>query len=528
MPLMLRRLGVVTGLAAVAAIVLALRFSPDWFRFLAEAREAESVATDATQRRAIDRAFVSGAAERGARVLDQQRNLGATIDDPNHQALRWRLLPPAVGRVCGLSDWATLGLAHLGCAGLVLMLVSIGTPRGSPLGLGGLWLALTAGATAPIITSLGWLGYYDSLLALGLLSVAFTRPRGVVVAACLLTPWVDERFVLGLPLALLVRWQQSGEQTPKTWLHREAAVPLVLTLAFAFTRLALGGTGGSQTVADYVRTFILDQEITPTDRLIGAWSGLRLGWFVLIVGLAARWSQGGGKGRIRIAALAGVALTTAVIGVCSAQDTARATVLILPVIPWGWLAAHRQWPRACRWGAPLLALAAFLAPAHQVFGRIRLPVPPPASQPDAHPLVRAQNNLGYLHASGETAPRNPTEARKWYTRAAEAGLAEAQFNLAVLILRSDPATRDAQEAEGWLLAAAQQGLAPAQRSLATLYLGNYGFTKNLPLAWSWLSLSDAPAEAALALFEQLSPAEQAEALRLKASLTQRKRTSRGQ
>ena len=37
-----------------------------------------------------------------------------------------------------------------------------------------------------------------------LLAVAFAPGRVPVLAACLLTPWIDERFVLGLPLALLV------------------------------------------------------------------------------------------------------------------------------------------------------------------------------------------------------------------------------------------------------------------------------------------------------------------------------------
>lgn len=515
---MLRRWGLIAGMAAIAAVVLALRFSPDWLRFLDEAREAESVATNDLQRRAIDRALVSGAAERGATVLDQKRDLGAIIEDPNHKALRWRLLPPAVGRALGLSDWATLGLAQLGCVALVLMLVFIGTPRGGSLTGGGLWLALTAGATAPVITSLGWLGYYDSLLALGLLTVAFIRPRGAVIAACLLAPWVDERFVLGFPLALLVRWQQTAHEAPRTWLRREAAVPAILTAAFAITRLTLGGTGGSQTIGDYVTTFILGQDVTLSDRLFGAWSGLRVGWLVLAAGFAAAGSRTSPKGESRPTLLAGLTLATAAVGAGSVQDTARAMVLILPVIIWAWLTAAQRWERLWLGAGPLLALAAIMLPAHQVFGRIRTAVPPPAEQPADHPLVRAQNNLGYLHDRGEAGPRNVAEARKWYTRAATAGLAEAQFNLAMLILRSETAAQEAKTAERWLLAAARQGLTPAQRTLSALYLGNHGFEKNLPLAWAWLSLADAATASASDLFERLALAEQTEALRLKASL----------
>ena len=522
LPSRFSRLGVIFGLALLASAVLALRLSPNWFRFLAEAREAEAAATNATHLRAIDRALASGAAERGARVIDQKTYLGSAIEDPLHQALRWRLLVPAIGRILGLSDWVTLGLAHAGCAVLILVLIALGTPPRKPWGIGGLWFALTAGATAPIITSLGWLGYYDSLFALGLLTVAFAGPRTAVILACLLTPWLDERFVLALPLALLVRLHRSESDDTKSWLQREAVVPLVLTVAFASVRLALGGTGGSQTVADYVRTFILGQEITAADRFFGAWSGLRFGWLIVLAGLAAEWSKFKGTGRYPVFALGAVALATATIGACTAQDTARSMVLVFPLIPWAWQCAASGWPRVWRWLGPVLALASLVAPAHQVYGRLRLAVPPPETLPAENPLVRAENNLGYLHDRGDNGPRNVAEARKWYTRAANAGLAEAQFNLAVLLLLNPEPNLDRTEVERWLVSAARQGVTPARRTLAFLYFGNHGFTKDLPRAWAWLSISGEPGNGAAELFSQLTPEEQAAAGRIKQSILKTK------
>jgi hypothetical protein len=515
---MARRTWIIATWTVLAALILGLRFSPDWVRFLAEASEAEAAATSAAQQPAIARALISGAAERGALVIDQKNDLGFVIADPLHQALRWRLLAPAIGRALRLSDWATLGLAHLGCIGLILALVVLGTPEGSPFGLGGLWLALVAGATAPVITSLGWLGYYDSLLALGLLVVAFTRHRGAVAAACLLTPWVDERFVVALPLALLVRWNVSSNSNPKAWLRHEAAGPIVLTLAFTMTRLSLGGTGGSQTVGDYIRTFIFGQEITLADRIFGAWSGLRMGWVIIVAGLGSAWLGTPDVSHRRAAALGLVTFATLTVGLASAQDTARATVLIIPLLPWAWASAIERWPRPWRWIGPMLALGAIFLPAHQVFGRIYTIVPPASDRPADHPLVRAENNLGYLHDQGVGRVRNPVEAAKWYRRAAEAGLAEAQFNLAMLLLADRASPKEKNEIERWLVAAARQGLQPARRTLIFLYHGNHGFKKELTRAWAWLSLAGEQPTYAADLFAQLGPEGQIEATRIKRSL----------
>ena len=44
--------------------------------------------------------------------------------------------------------------------------------------------------------------------------------------ACLLTPWVDERFVLGFPLALLVRWLDTSEDLSARALLRWSAEDL--------------------------------------------------------------------------------------------------------------------------------------------------------------------------------------------------------------------------------------------------------------------------------------------------------------
>jgi hypothetical protein len=45
----------------------------------------------------------------------------------------------------------------------------------------------------------------------------------------------------------------------------------------------------------------------------------------------------------------------------------------------------------------------------------------------------SQAHLGFMFATGRGASKQPTEARRWFRRAAEQGVAEAQYNLGVLV-----------------------------------------------------------------------------------------------
>ena len=51
--------------------------------------------------------------------------------------------------------------------------------------------------------STAWLAYFDSWYILGLLLTVFASPAEML-AAVVVTPWIDERFVLTLPLCLIL------------------------------------------------------------------------------------------------------------------------------------------------------------------------------------------------------------------------------------------------------------------------------------------------------------------------------------
>lgn len=371
-----------TAALALAVAAVAIRFfSPSWIAFRAWARVPELFSNGILVRR-------------GAYVAMQVADPFVAIDNRVHKVLRWRLLIPLVGHHLGMSAGAVLGLAHVGCLVVIAVVVRLGRTRGFSWSESAM-LAIVFATSAWFFVGTGWLGYYDSFLVLGLLTVAFARRRWPVWLACVLTPWVDERFVLGLPLALLVRWIWSGRPRSMrdlgAWLLREAPVPAVLVGGYVALRFALAGRAGSQTFLEYWRS--LDTNVPFWRYAFGAWEGLRTGWVLAVLAvvlLAARRA-------LLAAALLAIAIgTNLVAGLASADDLSRAGTMLMPVVPLGWdLARTRPW-----WTrfhvAPVLAAAALFLPANHVVTTFTVPVnqlwyevnllldPPPPFSPDTY------------------------------------------------------------------------------------------------------------------------------------------------
>ena len=469
------------GLGLLAFALLTVRFAPNWLAFRDGVAEAWPRPGTQTEQLAMERAAMAAHSQRGYFVLRQVRDFGAEIDDVNHRIIRWRLLPPAVGRVLRLPDWMTLGLAHVGCLVLIVALTRFAL-RSGPEGPGSrreaLAFAVVAGATAPFFTSMGWLGFYDSWLALGFLAVVCSPRRHWVWLACLLTPWVDERFVLGLPLALVARGLLAEGTWPAwRWWRAQALVPAALVLAYAVVRLQLGGAAGSQTVEGYLKSFVFGRGIPLAMRGQGLWQGLRFAW-VPVLGFALACSLGkfgGMRPRFRPVLAVGVGIT-ALVGMWTVLDMARSMVLILAVVPVGWWWSVRQdWWRRHHVG-PWLAVAALVVPAHHVVDRKLYPVD--CLWRPSWPLLHAQKNIGNVLAAGVHVPRDEAAAARWYRRAADQGLKEAQNNLGALYQKGRGVPLDPGEALRWYRRSAEQGESTAQVNLAALLADGLGVEKD--------------------------------------------------
>ena len=341
-------------------LLVLLFFSPSWVAFRAWARVPDVFS------RSIPVA-------RGAYAAMQLADPSVEITEPVHRIVRWRLLMPVVGHYLGLPPWMVLGLSYVGCVAVLVLLIRLGRRRAYS------WtecamLAVVMGAAGWFFTSTGWLGYYDSWLVLGLLIVAWARSRWLLWLACALTPWVDERFVLGFPLALLVRWIDASSTAPAghdtRWVLRDVLGAGFLVATYVALRLWLAGQGGSPSLAEYW-TGVESTRVPRWRLLFGSWEGLRLGWIpVLLSPILLFWRR-----RVLAALLLALGVGgTVVAGLATANDLSRSMALVVPAVPLGWdLARTRsQWTR-WRLG-PVLAALALLLPANHVISTFTVPV----------------------------------------------------------------------------------------------------------------------------------------------------------
>ncbi len=377
-------------------------FSPSWGAFVLWARVPE----------------MSGMLEvrRGVSVLAQVAHPLAPVTDPLHQVVQWRLLFPVIGHVLDLPAPLFFSLADIGCLVVLAYIISLLRRHGADWASTAL-AGLILGAASWFFVSTGWLGYFDSWLALGLLVTAFARRSWPVWLACVLTPWVDERFVMAAPIALLCRWLWLTRATNAHPLGaemnrgfsplREFGIPAILVAVFLFVRLGLlsSASAANATVAGYFARNYLD---APFSRmLLGIWEGLRTGWIFVV---AAVWLL---RSKPAQAAVLGVAVILTIgAGLATAQDYSRSMTMLLPVAVLGALLTLGHDKSAATMAAPpsprptagesrLLigaAAAALLLPAHHVMNDRVNPIfylyhelaametPPPTAMPELREL----------------------------------------------------------------------------------------------------------------------------------------------
>jgi hypothetical protein len=356
-----RELAKATGLGLAVSISIVVLFSPSLVSLAAWRAMPMQFADLVPVRRAVA-------------VAQQVEDPFVEIRDPLHKIVRWRLLFPVVGYVLHLPPTLVLLLSPVGAILVLSLLIERARGRAIPW-LECALLGVVAGATSWFFVATGWLGYFDSWLVLGLLAVSFAPRRWMILSACLLTPWVDERFFLGFPLAMLVRWLDDPRggtslRDLARWFPREGITPAVLVLIIATVRLSLIGRSGSDDLGAYWQR-VAFLRIPATRLLFGAWEGLRVGWplaGIAVLMLARR------RKSLGAALLAFGVLATTMAGLATANDLSRSATLAIPVIPLGWaLARSTEGWRRWRVGW-LLAAAALVLPAHHVVSDFVLPI----------------------------------------------------------------------------------------------------------------------------------------------------------
>ena len=252
------------------------------------------------------------------------------------------------------------------------------------------------GSASWFFTATGWLGYYDSWLALGLMLVAYEKKRWIVWITCLLAPWIDERFITAIPLAFLCRWiltqMPSPEESIFTWFRRELSVAVLILGAFVVVRIGVlpQFSAKEATIKGYIE--ILSHLNTPKYRMaLGLFEGVRLGWVFVFAALFLLR-----KKAVVASTLAGVIIMLGLLGLYTSQDYSRSMTMLLPAVMLGLLLAIREQatllPLALRISAVLtLALPAYhvmndnVVPINSLYHELSfLKSPPPYAMPEVH------------------------------------------------------------------------------------------------------------------------------------------------
>lgn len=103
--------------------------------------------------------------------------------------------------------------------------------------------------------------------------------------------------------------------------------------------------------------------------------------------------------------------------------------------------------------------------------------------------AEAQHNLGRFYYSGDKNLRDPVEAFKWLTKAANQGHAKAQSHLGVCYQYGEGVSIDQLEAVKWYEKAAKQGDTSGQFFLGTCYHYGSGVIKDNVEAYAYLNLA---------------------------------------
>ena len=275
---------------------------------------------------------------------------------PAEAAMRWRMLPAWVAYFTGLRGALSLVIPWLG------LLVWLGTTawliakRTSDRLLGSAsscLLATSGGALA--VTN--FLGLNDGWYLTGLSVVTLARSPIALAVATLLCPWVDERFLIALPLAWLCRRCLVREDLlPNASSAAVEMVTLALCVAFyAICRLALSASvpGGSDIA--FLRSVREELPRYLSFAPLGWFMGWRAGW--LFIAALPIWMWFGGQ-RWNAAVLVAAVAAIAGLLLLVASDLSRSIVVLSPVMLVGVLICANPPASGPKWRLLLLLAVA--------------------------------------------------------------------------------------------------------------------------------------------------------------------------
>ncbi len=306
-------------------------------------------------------------------TLRQVDNPYIRITTSTNRVINWRLLFPALGHYLRIPKPVFLALPYLGAV-LALWYAAVVLDRATRDRWLVLFAATLAGSTSWFFVSTGWLGYFDSWYVLGLLLASFARSRGALFVVGLLLPWVDERFLLALPLCYVVRgiYFRRGEQaSTKSGLAGDLGIMALAVTPYVVIRLIALALDQHESSASHVKDHLASLP-APGQLLQGLWFGLRLAWIFVVIAVMA------GTVKHRLAwgiTLALAVLVTLAANIALAHDLSRSVSILMPPVLLGMVLLFEMPLRHVRRIFLIVLVGNLLLPAKHVITGWGEPIP---------------------------------------------------------------------------------------------------------------------------------------------------------
>jgi hypothetical protein len=265
-------------------------------------------------------------------------------------AMLWRLLPPLLCHVCGLRGTNALALPWFGVVAAMTLVATLLARRNPDprFVFGGTLLFAT---TSAVLVPTGWLGMNDAWVWLGLIAVSFCESRRAWFAAALLCPWIDERFLIGLPLAWVVRMSDREANLRPNLLICGVGLLPYFALRFAFSANSETAGVTHNYLATQLPTTFLLLPLAP----LAWWMGLRTAWLAVIFGALRRpWLLGT------------TMVLTLFVALVLASDMSRCAALLTPAVLLGVFRSADQWPAVAPRAVLFTGIANVVIPAAHI------------------------------------------------------------------------------------------------------------------------------------------------------------------
>jgi tetratricopeptide (TPR) repeat protein len=351
---------------------------------------------------------------RARAALQQLGDPFVAIDDPVNRAIQWRLLFPLIGHYLHIPKAVYLAMPWVGCL-LVLMFVAhvvLEIRRDRTVAF---LAALLAATSSWFFVSTGWLSYLDSWFVLALLAVAFARSRALLAIACLLAPWVDERFAIGLPLAVVVRVAFvicARGRSPQSLFRDAIAIgaPAILYVALRIALFRSIDTSSSDSVHESLARIHNFAALWPR-ALLGLWMALRVQWLLILAAVVLLVRS---RRSILGLALVVAIVATAAVSAIVADDLSRSFAVLIPAAILGVVLLIQQQPRRAKPWLGALAAANLLLPASHVVYQFSVPIESAYREMARwnHPPDFLDSNYYVSVATGALQRQNFADARK--------------------------------------------------------------------------------------------------------------------